>query len=114
MQDYIEQFEQTKPSVNVAALVGHTSLRAQVMDDLSKPASKQEMASMVRIFRLALTQGAKGLSTGLAYKNAQSASSNEVSVLVNLLDEFDGIYSTHLRTEFDGIIDALDEAFLVR
>jgi N-acyl-D-aspartate/D-glutamate deacylase len=113
LQDYIEQFEQTKPSVNVAALVGHTSLRAQVMDDLSKPASKQEMASMVRIFRLALTQGAKGLSTGLAYKNAQSASSNEVSVLVNLLDEFDGIYSTHLRTEFDGIIDALDEAFLV-
>lgn len=113
MQDYIEQIEQTKPYINVATLVGHTSLRAQVMSDLSQPATEREIERMVEIFRLALMQGAKGLSTGLAYKNAQGASSAEVKALVQQLKEFDGIYSTHLRTEFDGIIDALDEAFLV-
>lgn len=113
LQEYIDQLEQSQPYINVATLVGHTSLRAQVMDDLSQPATEQEINRMVEIFRLALVQGAKGLSTGLAYKNAQGASSAEVSALVELLEEFGGIYSTHLRTEFDGIIDALDEAFLL-
>lgn len=113
LRDYIEQIEQIKPYINVATLVGHTSLRAQVMNDLSQPATDLEIVRMVEIFRLALQQGAKGLSTGIAYKSAQGASSAEVSALVEQLEEFSGIYSTHLRTEFDGIIDALDEAFLV-
>jgi N-acyl-D-aspartate/D-glutamate deacylase len=113
LQDYIVQFNQTLPYINVAALVGHTSLRAQVMNDLNRPATELEIEKMVALFRLALVQGAKGLSSGLAYKNAQSASNIEMAALVGQLEEFDGIYSTHLRTEFDGIIDALDEAFLV-
>lgn len=113
LQDYIDQYAQSRPYINVAALVGHTSLRAQVMDDLSKPATEQQIIRMVKMFRLALIQGAKGLSTGLAYRNAQGASSAEVTALVEQLEEFGGIYSTHLRTEFDGIIGALDEAFLV-
>ena len=113
LQDYIDQFEQSQPYINVAALVGHTSLRAQVMSDLNKPATAQEITSMVKILRIALVQGAKGLSSGLAYQNAQSASTTEVAALVEQLTEFNGVYSTHLRTEFDGIIDALDEAFLV-
>ena len=97
--------------MNVAALVGHTSLRAQVMSDLTKPASKAQIEQMVDLLTVALSQGAKGLSSGLAYKNAQAAPSDEVAILVKQLKQFDAIYSTHLRTEFDGIIDALDEAF---
>lgn len=113
LQDYIDQITQIQPYINVAALVGHTSLRAQVMSDLSQAATEQEISDMVKLLRLALSQGAKGLSTGLAYKNAKSAVTAEVAALVAQLKEFDAIYSTHLRTEFDGIIDALDEAFEV-
>lgn len=113
LQDYIDQFNQVQPHINVAALVGHTSLRAQTMGDLDRPATGKELASMVKLFRLALAQGAKGLSTGLAYENAKCASGQEVSALVSQLKEFEGIYSTHLRTEFDDIVSALDEAFLV-
>jgi N-acyl-D-amino-acid deacylase len=113
LQDYIDQFNQVQPYINAAALVGHTSLRAQVMGELDRPATELEVSSMVELFRLALTQGAKGLSTGLAYKNAKNASKCEVSALVDQLKDFEGIYSTHLRTEFDDIVDALDEAFLV-
>lgn len=113
LQAYIDQFNLVNPFVNAAALVGHTSLRAQVMDDLSRPATNTEVGHMVTLFTHALAQGAKGLSTGLAYKNAQSASHSEVAALVNQLEAFNGIYSTHLRTEFDHIIAALDEAFLV-
>jgi N-acyl-D-amino-acid deacylase len=113
LQDYIDHFNQVHPYLNVAALVGHTSLRAQIMGELNRPATTAEISQMVTLFRLALTQGAKGLSTGRAYENAKNASTQEVTALVNQLADFEGIYSTHLRTEFDAIVDALDEAFLV-
>lgn len=102
-----------KPAVNVAALVGHTALRAQVLNDLSIAANDKEIQQMRTMLSLALAQGAIGLSTGLAYKNAKAAPSEEVEVLASELKQYGAIYTTHLRTEFDGIIDALDEAFNV-
>ncbi|MEW6989151.1 amidohydrolase family protein [Colwelliaceae bacterium 6441] len=113
LQDFIDQFYRVKPNINVAAFVGHISLRAQVMSSLDRPATPAEIKSMASILKTALQQGAKGLSTGLAYHNAESAPTTEVEALTNQLQAFDGIYSTHLRTEFDGIIDALDEAFFL-
>ncbi|WP_354668375.1 D-aminoacylase [Colwellia sp. D2M02] len=113
LQAYVTKFKQIKPFINVAALVGHTSLRAQVMDSLDRAATPVEIEQMVLLLRSALEQGAKGFSTGLAYHNANCAPTEEVQALVQLLGDYSAIYSTHLRTEFDGIIDALDEAFSV-
>ena len=111
LKDYIDQFNPIRPHVNVAALVGHTSLRAQVMTDLTKPANSIEIEQMTNLLNEALSQGAKGLSSGLAYNNANAAPYSEIASLVEQLKHFDAIYTTHLRTEFDGIIEALDEAF---
>ena len=113
LSDFITQFNNVRPHINVAALVGHTSLRAQVMNDLTLEASEAQIAQMIDLLNLALIQGAKGLSTGLAYHNAKAASSSEIQALVSTLNAHNAIYSTHLRTEFDGIIDALDEAFSI-
>jgi len=111
LKDYIKVIEEVKPSINVAALVGHTALRAQVMDRLDRAASFDEISSMKKMLRLALQQGAKGLSSGLAYHNANCAPAAEIEALAGELSEFNALYTTHLRTEFNGIIDALDEAF---
>jgi N-acyl-D-aspartate/D-glutamate deacylase len=113
LADYIAQVKATPPAVNVAALVGHTALRAQVMNELDRAASAEEVTAMVKILRGALEQGAKGLSSGLAYKNAHASPTTEVVALAAELAEFNAIYTTHLRTEFDGILGALDEAFSV-
>ena len=110
---YISHLEAHKPAVNVAALVGHTALRAQVMDDLLSPATREECKQMRAMLVEALEQGAKGLSTGLAYHNAKHAPASEVEILAQELKHYDALYTTHLRTEFDGIIDALDEAFAI-
>lgn len=113
LNDFMQAFDRVCPYINVAALVGHISLRAQVMENLEKAASESEIKQMVELLNLALSQGAKGLSTGLAYHNANAAPTSEVQALVATLNAHNAIYSTHLRTEFDGIIDALDEAFAV-
>ena len=110
---YRQAVDRARPSVNVAALVGHTSLRANVLDRLDRPANSAELQAMEAQFQEALDQGAVGLSTGLAYKNAVAAPTSEVRVLADLLHRAGGVYTTHLRTEFDGILGALDEAFSV-
>lgn len=110
-KDYVSAVEAAQPGVNLGALIGHTALRSNHMDDLMRPATAQEIAAMKQQLREALAQGALGLSSGLAYNNANHAPTEEVMTLVEELAAFGGIYTTHLRTEFDGIIQAMDEAF---
>ncbi|MBH8581589.1 N-acyl-D-amino-acid deacylase family protein [Bisbaumannia pacifica] len=108
---YAEAVDAAAPSVNVAALVGHTSLRSQVMDDFARPASEAEIASMEHLLRRAMDEGALGLSSGLAYRNAFHAPTAEMEPLVTAVGEAGGVYTTHLRDEFAGLPGAMDEAF---
>jgi N-acyl-D-amino-acid deacylase len=108
--DYAAAVEQAQPAVNVAALVGHTALRATVMKALDQPASATDIQQMRSLLEAALSQGALGLSSGLAYHNASAAPAAELLALAAPLAEAGAIYTTHLRTEFDGILDALTEA----
>lgn len=108
--DYAQAVERARPSVNVAALVGHTAIRNNHLDDLQRTATDEELAAMQVQLRAALEQGALGLSSGLAYASANSADTEEVLAMVSELKPFGAVYTTHLRTEFDQIIEAIDEA----
>ena len=108
---YADAVERAKPAVNVAALIGHTTLRNNVLDNLFLAASDDEIDDMCDALRAAMGEGALGLSSGLAYATAKAAPMNEVSRLARVVGEFGGIYTTHLRDEFDGILSALEDAF---
>jgi len=110
---YAEAVTKAQPAVNVAALVGHTTLRNNVMDDLFTGATAEQITAMRKTLREAMAQGALGLSSGLAYASAKSSPEEEVQQLALELAEFGGIYTTHMRTEFEGILAAMDEAFRV-
>jgi N-acyl-D-aspartate/D-glutamate deacylase len=112
-RDYVKAIEAVKPAVNVAALVGHTSLRNNHMDRLDREASGSEIAAMRAQLREALDHGALGLSTGLAYLSANSASSEEVMEMAEPLKEAQAIYTTHLRSETNSVLDAMQEAFRI-
>jgi N-acyl-D-amino-acid deacylase len=100
-----------QPGVNVAALIGHTALRNNHMDRLDREATQSEIELMRVQLRESLEEGALGLSSGLAYGSAIASSTKEVKLLAEVLNETGAVYTTHLRTEFDEIIAALDEAF---
>ena len=110
---YVEAVTKDKPSVNVIALIGHTSLRNNHMDRLDRAATAGEVAAMRAQLREALDHGAVGLSTGLAYLSANSASAEEVAGLAEALSEGRGIYATHLRSETNAVLDAMNEAFQI-
>lgn len=110
---YAEAVEEARPAINVGTLIGHTALRNNHMDDLFRTATAEEISGMRAQLKLALQQGALGLSTGLAYATAFHASTEEVMALAEELAAEKGIYTTHLRSEFEPILDALDEAFRI-
>ncbi|HYK36701.1 D-aminoacylase [Alloacidobacterium sp.] len=108
---YVAAIQKAQPSVNVGALVGHTALRNNQMDRLDRTASATEIDNMRRQLQEALDNGALGLSSGLAYLSAYSASTDEVLALAQPLAAAGAVYTTHMRSETETILDAMNEAF---
>jgi N-acyl-D-amino-acid deacylase len=109
-RDYVDAISAACPAVNVAALVGHTALRSNHLDRLDRAATVAEIATMRDQLREGLACGALGLSTGLAYLSAFSATTEEVVALAEPLAAAGAIYTTHMRSETEAILDAMDEA----
>lgn len=112
-QSYVAAVGEANPAVNVAALVGHTALRNNHMDRLDRTATESEITAMKAQLAEALDHGALGLSTGLAYLSANSASTEEVMKLAEPLAAAGAVYTTHMRTETEAILDAMKEAFAI-
>lgn len=110
---YVDAVNAAQPSVNVAALVGHTALRSNHMEQFDRAATADEIAAMRAQLEEALAHGALGLSTGLAYANAFNAPTDEVLALAEPLANAGALYATHLRSEFAEILDAMDEAYRI-
>ncbi len=111
--DYFNALTATPPAVNVVAQVGHSSLRVMAMSDLDRPATPAEIDLMQSSLRQALADGAAGLSTGLAYRPAQAAPTDEIEALAAVVAEFDGFHSTHMRDEGEGVMASLAETFQI-
>ncbi len=109
--DYGAAVDAARPAVNVAALIGHSTLRVGIMDDVRKPATNAEIAEMGALLSDALAAGAIGFSTGLFYPPNEAAGIDEVSALAARLKDSGGIYTTHMRNEHDGVLDSLEESF---
>ncbi|QRF63431.1 D-aminoacylase (plasmid) [Variovorax paradoxus] len=110
MAAYREAVTEAKPSLNVAALVGHTTLRYAVMDDLERAATAEERIRMAQLLDECLADGAHGLSSGLFYAEAMPAPASEVTALAHVVARHGGVYATHMRTEMDAILEAMHEA----
>lgn len=107
---YADAVNAIQPAINVAALIGHTSLRAATMAHLGRPATADERAAMAQHLRRAMDDGALGLSSGVFYENAYAADERELIEVAAAVAQGGGVYVTHIRTELDGILDAMEEA----
>jgi len=108
---YVAAIQDAQPAINVGALIGHTALRSNHMDRLDRTATQPEIEAMGAQLQESLDAGALGLSTGLAYLSANAATTEEVLGLAKLLASAGAVYTTHMRTEADGILHAMHEAF---
>ncbi|SAL62350.1 N-acyl-D-amino-acid deacylase [Caballeronia udeis] len=109
--DYLDAVRRSPSSVNVAAMVGHTTLRVMTMDSLDRAADDGEIEAMQGLLTEALEAGAIGISTGTYYPPAAAAPTEEVIRVCRPLTGTGAVYVTHMRNEADGCIDSLNETF---
>jgi len=110
LAQYARAVDSACPAVNVAALVGHSTLRVAAMDDPYRPATRDEQAHMTALLREGMEAGAIGLSSGVFYATGSAADVDELALLAGVAGEYGGIYTTHIRQEMDAVIASLDEA----
>jgi N-acyl-D-amino-acid deacylase len=107
---YLDHLAQHPAAVNVASLIGHTSLRAFFVADLSRAATADETLAMRAAAADAMRTGALGLSSGTFYPAAAAATAQEIIQVGADLAPLGGIYATHMRDEGDAVMEAIDEA----
>lgn len=112
MRAYVDALRAAAPAINVAALVGHSTLRVAAMADPYGATSDAELAAMCVLLEEAMAAGATGFSTGLYYPTNSAATIDEVVTLATIAAKAGGIYATHMRSEFEDILDAMEEAFV--
>ena len=112
-KSYVEELIAKPAATNCALLVGHTTLRVGVMDDLERPARAAEIERMRGLAEDSLAAGAIGISTGLYYEPACAAPTEEVIEICRPLTRHKGLYCTHMRDEGDKVIDSLEETFRI-
>jgi len=94
---------------NVIPLVGFGAVRKEVMGVEARKALSEEIEEMKEIIRQAMRKGAWGMSIGLEYIPDRYATTEEIIAVTKVVGEFGGIYHTHQRNEFDGVLEATKE-----
>lgn len=110
---YLSHIDAVRPAVNVAPLIGHTSLRLKHMADVGREADSREIAAMRDEVSAALDAGAFGMSTGVYYPPARAATTAELVAVGAALAGRQAMLAMHIRDEGDNIDAALREALEV-
>ena len=107
---YFARIEKQGMGINLASYVGATSVRRMVLGDADIQPTPAQLTQMQSIVTQAMKDGAVGVSTSLQYSPAPYAKTPELIALAAASSPFGGIYATHMRSEGDTILDAIDEA----
>src|ERR1700722_19630255 len=112
-REFFARLEQQGMGINLASYVGATQVRRAVIGDGDRAPTPAELERMKALVRDAMHDGAVGVSTSLQYAPAPYASTEELIALASEGAKLGGIYATHMRSEGDAIIPAIDEAIRI-
>jgi len=111
--EYLEFLERRGVSPNVASFVGATSARMHVIGYDDREATTAELEEMKQLVRQAMEEGAVGLSSALIYPPGSFAKTGELIALAKVAAEYDGLYISHMRSEGNQLLEAIDELLTI-
>ncbi len=109
-RDWPEAMLESGVSPNIGSFLGGGTLRTYAMGMALGAPSADEMETMRRVTADAMEDGAFGVSFALIYPPSAYADTDEVVEICKVIHDYGGLYITHLRSEADGLLEALDEA----
>ncbi len=111
--EFLSAVKSLKLGVNFGSLVGHATIRRAILGEQLRDLTEGELKAAARLIEGALEQGALGLSTGLGYNHSHNVSYLEIKRFTDLVHNFGGIYTTHLRNEKEKLLEAVEETLLI-
>jgi len=109
LSEYMEYLVGRGISCNVASFVGATTIRIHVLGYEDRPPSPAELDQMRTLVREAMEGGALGIGSSLIYAPAFYADTQELIELCKVAAEYQGMYISHMRSEGNKLLEAVDE-----
>ena len=114
LRSYLTRRRSDGQALNIELLVGHATIRRQVMgDDFRREATADEVQLMESLVEQEFGAGAVGLSSGLEYEVGSYAGTEEVVALARVAARHGGFYISHIRDEADRTLEAVREAIAI-
>jgi N-acyl-D-amino-acid deacylase len=110
---YLAFIDSLRLSVNVATLIGHNDVRRAIIGNANRAPLEDELENMEALVGKGMAEGAVGLSTGLIYIPGTYSKTNEIVRLAKIASRYHGVYASHMRSESDSVVSAINEAITV-
>ena len=110
LKELFSKIEDKGIALNFGCLVGHNTIRREVMGMKMEAPSEEEMERMKSLVHQEMEAGALGFSTGLSYLPGAYSGKEELVELASVIIGFGGVYATHLRDQGLHITEAIEEA----
>ena len=107
--EYLQTVERVKPAARFVSLVGHGTIRMNVMGSERRQPTQAELEQMKQMLAQCLQEGAKGLSFGLIYPPGSYGDTDELIQLAKVVAAYDGIVMVHMRNEKDKLLESIRE-----
>ena len=111
--EYLEHLVNRGVSCNVASFVGATTVRIHEIGYDDRPPTPEELSRMRELVRQAMEEGALGVGSSLIYTPAFYAKTDELIELCKVAAEYDGMYISHIRSEGNRLLEAVDELITI-
>ncbi|NCG31889.1 MAG: amidohydrolase family protein [Proteobacteria bacterium] len=111
--DWMSAMEAHGGSVNFGSFVGATTIRVLGMGEAMGKAGGPEVSAMQDAVRQSMEDGAFGIGSALIYPPGNFASTEELIAINSAAAPYGGVYITHMRSEADNFLEAIDEAIKI-
>jgi len=113
LAEYLQYLEDTGVAPNVASFVGATTVRVTELGYEDRPPTEEELERMKALVRTAMEEGALGVGSSLIYAPAFYADTAELVELSRVAAEHGGMYISHMRSEGNRLLEAVDELITI-
>ena len=111
--EYLAYLERRGIAPNVASFIGATTVRVHEVGYADRPPTAEELARMQALVRQAMEEGALGVGSSLIYAPAFYAKTPELIALMQAAAPYGGMYISHMRSEGNRLLEAVDELLAI-
>jgi N-acyl-D-amino-acid deacylase len=111
--EYLDYMVSRGVSPNIASFLGATTVRIHVLGYEDRPPTAQELDRMQSLVRQGMEEGALGIGSSLIYAPAFYADTDELIALCKVAADYGGMYITHMRSEGNRLLEAVDETITI-